>query len=365
MYRQPLILDGAMPAADAGGRLLLYGDAYPVVVRRQDGYRLLYYLFTVTALRAGLDAAAPGPTLAEALALGGMTPAPVGRGGARAEVYPAVLLDENDQVLAVLEAEADFPVAASRGATLGKPRFGGFRGSTKSSGHPGRRRGSQREAFPWLSAPAVVHPEERFELVIGLTEAARLASSGAVVLPAGEKAVELGIQVVADGFDAPEGWRRTLHVRLDDVGATSVAVPLAAHPGAEPARISLLMVHFTCRGAPCGVASRRIVVARPARGAAPAASSTPAGAADGRVVLEPERAPDLTIRIDKPDANQATGRFVWSIESPHDVAPLAALAVTDLGLDAASFARTVIGSVTGNEGPLLDNAVRGVAMRIA
>jgi hypothetical protein len=387
MYRQPLIVDAAMPAAAAAARLGLYDDAYPVVVRRQDGHRLLYYLFTVTRLRAGLDAAAPGLPLADALALGETTPAPVARGGVRAGGYPAVLLDENDQVLAVLEAEADFPAAASRESSAGKPRFGGFRswgrqperelacgeremearstrGCPLECEHaPG---GPQREAFPALSAPAVVGPGERFELVIGLAGAARPGSEGAVVLSpaAGEETVALGIQVVADGFDAPEGWRRTLHVRLDDVGAACVAVPLAARPGAEPVRISLLMVHFTCRGAPCGVASRRIVVERrPDRGAF-GTSSAPAAAADARVVLEPERAPDLTIRIDKPDANQATGRFVWSIESAHDIAPFAP-AVTDLGLDAASFARTVIGSVTGSEGPLLDNAVRGVAMRIA
>src|SRR3982750_4446162 len=133
MYRQPLIVDAAMPAEAAACRLLLYDEAYPAVVRRQHGHRLLYYLFPVSALRGVLHAAAPGLTLAEALELGSAvweieerrtpgsvqdspglnnldcspgvqqrhaTPAPVARGGSRPESYPAILLDENDQVVA-------------------------------------------------------------------------------------------------------------------------------------------------------------------------------------------------------------------------------------------------------------------------
>ena len=35
--------------------------------------------------------------------------------------------------------------------------------------------------------------------------------------PAGDEALELTVDVIADGFDAPEGWRRTLSVHLDDL----------------------------------------------------------------------------------------------------------------------------------------------------
>ena len=87
----------------------------------------------------------------------------------------------------------------------------------------------------------------------------------AIDYEAGTKTLTLDVQVAASGFSAPAGWRRTLDVDVADPYTARCAVKLTAlrlPAEEEDPSVSLLMVHFSYKGVPCGVATRRIAVQR-------------------------------------------------------------------------------------------------------
>jgi hypothetical protein len=369
-FVQALVLDAAMTAAESLERLGLYGADERVVIRRVYNRRLFFYLFTVSDLRGKLGRADPPANLEMALGLGTKRqPAktlrpdqPVGR-------LDAVLLDVDEMVLGVWLAPP--PGMRSGVPPVGtRPRHGNLRGV--------HDRGATRQvgAFPVLDAPDVVAPHERFDLVIGLSKLHHAGVDGDVVLevPAEENAADLVVQVIADGFEAPEGFQRILHVVYDDLDRTHVAVPLVAREVDRP-RTSLLIVHFSRDGAVCGTASRRIVVeqrpprptAAPGRGAAPPVRRSltlPPRRPRAAMALRPPDDADLTLIIDKPDGNQATGRYVWTYNSPHIAQSKSAFPM-DLGIDPRSFVKLMLREAPGQLGkPLQDGWIRTQAMKI-
>lgn len=369
---QALVLDAAMTAAESLERLELYAGEVRVVIRRLYNRRLFFYLFTAGDLKEKLGRVDTALPLEAALGLGIAHPPArtlrpdqaVGRGD-------AVLLDEDEMVLGVW-------IAPPRGMRDGsspavtRPRDGNLRGA-----HP---RGATRQvgAYPVLDAPEAVAPLERFELEIGLSALRQAGVHGDVVLevPPDETAADLVVQVIADGFDAPEGLQRILHVVYDDLDRTRVRVPLVAREVERP-RTSLLIVHFSRDGAVCGSASRRIVVEpqRPRPSAAPARASVPApvrrlsalaatSPSAASIVLSPEDSPDLTLILAKPDGNQATGRYVWIVKSPYIACPPEPLPM-DLGTDSRSYVKVMLQQVPGQLGkPLQDGWIRTQAMQI-
>ncbi|MBV9108529.1 MAG: CHAT domain-containing protein, partial [Gemmatimonadetes bacterium] len=372
MFVQALVLDAAMTAAESLERLGLYGAEERVVIRRVHQRRLFFYLFTVADLREKLGRADSSLALEAALELGrARSPArtlgpdqPVGR-------MDAVLLDEDEMVLGVWIApppgmrDGHLPVVT-------RPRDGNMRGVHDP------RATRQVGAFPVLDAPEAVAPRERFELVIGLSALRQAGVNGDVVLevPAEETAADLDVQVIADGFDAPEGLRRILHVVYDDLDRTRVTVPLVARE-VDRARTSLLIVHFSRDGAVCGTASRRIVVepqrphaaAAPGRGAAPPVRRPPAvsvrASTGASINLRPEDVPDLTLTLRKPDDAPSSGRYTWTVTSPYIECSPPPLTM-DLGSDSGTFVRRMLGSVGATLATSLqDGTIRGFAMDIA
>ena len=186
----------------------------------------------------------------------------------------------------------------------------------------------------------------------------------------GTTTLPLDIQVAASGFSAPAGWRRTLNVTVSDPFSARCTVKLTAQKlpqEEEDPCVSFLTVHFSYKGVPCGVATRRIVIqrrtgARPAAVPADTISTTPQVLVDTAAVAQ---RPDIVIRI-VPRDDTDSGRYILTfdptpgLDLPADPIPLT------LGKGPASFARGFINEVTGNEGqPSLDSALRGQGVHVA
>lgn len=206
-------------------------------------------------------------------------------------------------------------------------------------------------AYPILEAPQRVTINQRFDLHVGLSDApvSGISSSEQLVMHAraGLREIQVEIQIVADGFAAPEGWRKTLLVTVENPTEARVTVPLVPLPQYEAVKLSLLCVHFIVEGITRGSASKQIVVeSEPDR----------ARAADARGIswLQGEGSPpvlslatngirpDIELDIAKPDGNPARGSFRCTIRNSHGVPiPDGAFAI-ELGADANTFAKKLI-----------------------
>lgn len=242
----------------------------------------------------------------------------------------------------------------------------------------------EMQAHPLLRPERdVVAPGARFEVAVGLASAAVEGVRGtrvALSVPAGADHVDVEVQLVADGFEAPAGWWFRLRVPVANPDAARISVPLVAADDPTP-RQCLIEAHFTHEGAPAGVAFCRIAVEPDARGVDEAAGGAEPpvapGGEDGTVawigadasaelMIDPsEEPPDLWITISRPGGGEGGGRFVWSFHSPHGIdLPRRPLPV-ELGEDARSFAGRVVRLVAENEGtPLIDEALAGLGRLI-
>ena len=186
----------------------------------------------------------------------------------------------------------------------------------------------------------------------------------------GTKIVTLDVQIAASGFSAPAGWRRTLDVEVANPYAARVSIKLTALrlPAEEddPA-VSLLTVHYSYKGVPAGVATRRIAIQRRAGARA---AAVPADTVNVTAPILVDAAavaarPDIVIRI-SPRDDTDSGRYLLTFDpSPDLTLPSEPVPLT-LGKDPASFARGFINEVTQNEGqPSLDSAMRGQGVHVA
>jgi hypothetical protein len=220
-----------------------------------------------------------------------------------------------------------------------------------------------------------VQPGEAFDLTVGLSRERVPGVSGTTVtvdLPSEAQELGLDIQLVADDFQAPAGWRFRLEVPVANPDARRLRIPLIA-PQTRDTRLSILEVHFSWEGRPCGVAFRSIAV-QPAENAldTPASYGLTTGTpwirrepTAGILVDPSDPAPDLWITISKPDGDPSTGRFLWSFTSPHSIPLPDAPIPMDLGRDAHTFAARLITFVREREGqPLLRNALAAVGRQI-
>ena len=179
------------------------------------------------------------------------------------------------------------------------------------------------------------------------------------------RSFQLDLQVVADGFGAPGGWRHTLSGAVERFTEAAVAVPLVA-----PARLAgdfqlaSLVVHFSHRGTPLGTAWRNVLVRPAGRPAVPAAELAPLAAGDAATDLggrDPAAAPDLTVRIDKTGRDPTGGRFLWTFSSPHPIELPPEPVAVHLGDDAKTFAKACVEQVQSHRGSaFLDGVLRNV-----
>ncbi len=227
------------------------------------------------------------------------------------------------------------------------------------------------EAYPRLDVPSEVLPGARFDVVVGLSAAppAGIPAEQApgMRIPAPTPTIELVVQVVADGFTAPEGIRRTLVVARDDPAAATVTVPLVAPtdlPNAASARTSawrgVVEIDLSVAGAPVGRAWREVVVSP---SAAPGAPTSVAGAG---LAVAPTGAPaaDLTVSISE-GADPA--RLLWTFTTPHDVPLPTGQVLSELPVASAmSFALGQIKDVATADGTsVAENRIKGIARAVA
>ncbi len=118
--------------------------------------------------------------------------------------------------------------------------------------------------------------------------------------------------------------------------------------GPEHFYLTTIEVRYVVEGAICGTASRPLIIglATVPVLTAPTDYGTPwlaqPSTAAPLVLTRGEPVADLTIELAKPDRNNANGRYVCRLTSPHAIPLDAGPHDIDLGNDAKTFAKTVV-----------------------
>jgi len=238
------------------------------------------------------------------------------------------------------------------------------------------------EAWPRIDAPPYVPAGKEFDVVVGFAREQQAATSAGgparIPVPAGSTSVDVTVQLVASGIDAPQGWSQTMKVDSLDPYNASVTFKLTGREpvGPEPVHLTRLEVRFVTNGEVCGTASRPIVILASAANSIPN-ESDPRNSTGAPWLAEPVTASasvmspggspiDLTIEISKPDGNAARGTFVCQISSPHAEVMNTGPFPIDFSDDAASFAGNMIDRIRtyGNQS-LVSTAMQSIGNDIA
>jgi len=216
-------------------------------------------------------------------------------------------------------------------------------------------------AFPRLEAPDRVNAGQAFTVIVGLGTTRQTGVTGGpvtIALPDAVQTFMLDVQLGVDGFIAPNGLQAQLTVARANPSAQTVSFELIAPQLAadEDARLSSLRVLYFHEGQVCGTAVRRIAVMAPGR----AMLTTPQG--NGRLWTQPDAEPaaalnvvpglppvDLTIVVDKPDADPSQGRYVWSFRSELSADLPKVPVPCDLGSGSAELGGKIITEVQNAE----------------
>lgn len=211
--------------------------------------------------------------------------------------------------------------------------------------------GPAPETFPLIEAPGEVVAGWGAEVEVGLSPGE--VPDGTVATPSGHEPVDLDVQLIAEGFEAPGGWRVRLH--LDAATPYPRArVGLVALAQDQPVTARQIQAVYTVRGQVTGFGVRALAVLDSPgllgreNAPHPVAGTRVRPADDGE-------APDVTAVIvhgDRP------GRLWWTYGSPHFVTPDQA-EVCELGMRASEFGRRLAGQATS-----LENVGRQVAARV-
>lgn len=232
-------------------------------------------------------------------------------------------------------------------------------------------------AWPRLDAPEYVAALAPFDVVVGLGATRQQGVAGGQVTlnaPPGVQTIDVSIQLMADGLDAPLGWTRTLTVDVAAPTANTVTFSLIGRKpaGPEPMHLTTLEITYVLEGTICGTASRALVIGNPGTTSAPARQGygTPWSARNATatpVMIQPDPQPaDLTILIVKPDGNAAKGQFKCSLASPHALAVSTGPFSIDLGDDAKSFAQSIVHEIRLFSGKaLVENLLTGHGSAVA
>lgn len=231
------------------------------------------------------------------------------------------------------------------------------------------------EAYPHVEAPERVLVGATFDVEIGLGRTAMAITPAATPMrlaaTPGAKTIEVEVHVVAEGFDAPNGWRQMLSVSVANPYEQRVVVTLIAQPQQEDVRLTTITVHYAVDGVTCGSMSRRIAVdATPniishsdPRGTEWRADQPPPTPI---TVKAPLAIPDVELNIAKPDANGAKGDYVCTMRNAHGIPVPDAPIRISLGDDAPTYAKSIIDEIRQWDGDaLVENLLAGHGESIA
>lgn len=186
-------------------------------------------------------------------------------------------------------------------------------------------------AYPDLQAPEQVRVAEWFVLTVGLSRERAEGTHGTAIRPPGladEARFDLELQLMADGFEARDGWRYTLPVERSNPGAHVAEIYLRATPEAAALGRCSLRVHFAYRGQYCGVGWRNLTVLATEAGAGQPAADDWAKRSGGGMTAGTESPVDITLVIDPAQGDSTSDRFTCTVLSPY---------AEELGLPADSF----------------------------
>jgi hypothetical protein len=353
-------------------------DGRWAAIRRQDDVTIFWYARPVRDVLGILSNAAPDTTVCVALDLHETSAAPPIQvmDLPKSDGKLAVVLHGND-LIGVNEFTPPYVDLHTRGVEdlVRGAQSESVSETPLASSSADEGTGVAVRAFPLLQAPQKVTVGVGFDLEIGLSETpvVGVTSTGKLVLraPEGATIIPVEVQVVADGFEAPQGWRQKLEVLVANPTKARLMVALVPLPQNDAVRLTSLWVHFVVGGVTCGTASRNVVVesvtgtARPPnqRGISWLGAEGPPTAI---TIGEAPLVPDIELDISKPDGNAAQGSYRCVIRNAHGVpVPNGPLAI-ELGSDANTFAKTLIDQVRQFSGkPLVANLLESVGEQVA
>ena len=391
---QSIVLVGAlMTIAEARTRIEEVPPDASLVIRRELGGEVFWYVFPPGDARGVIYGAPEDWALEDAFNLHERDSVPAADPSEVPPLHtvthhPGILLIEGDRVIGFVPQGDDVPAIFGR-AVAGNgpkaPRPSGPRGTGSDwMGDATPVDTKPFEAEPRVSGPDRVRLNEPFQLDVGLASppADDEVSDNGVLrfdIPSDVTAFELDVQVIADGFDAPNGFRTELHVRVADVEAETATVTIipttpstearrrAAGQGGDALWQAAITVVYLYRGTPVGMAAHRLLVTLGAGESEHIGYGQPRGwLADqpqpcaGPIVANvPE--PDLTMLVSKAGGSQADGRYQAVLHSKHGSVPTTPFDI-ELGTDAASFAGNIMKAIPGQDGSaFIDNTMRGIA----
>ena len=222
-----------------------------------------------------------------------------------------------------------------------------------------------------IQAPAVVRGGEDFDLKIKVNYQPGAGSLLSLVL---QKPVRVDINVIAEGFTAPEGKQRT--ATLGPGGArTSVTIPLVAPAPSRDVNLARLAVLLSSQGQTVGMLSHRLgVVSNGVRPSdAPSITLVP-WIRHGDLpptdlnLPEDDEAPDLTVSFVGVNGKKGDeSKFALEFVSPHPFQPPVGDVFIDLGKDTAeTFAIDFIRLIDSNQSyRIVNNYLESLGDKIA
>lgn len=388
----------SITAGDAARLLARSPDGVRVAIRRRVGVTIFWYARPVEAVLRGLADEPRERTTGDALDLSEAGASPTMQASelddAAAARFPGIVLHGQEPIAVgepdlmaepagTVRSAGVEPRRRPRSAAVGPPPpppppppAPEWPTEAVAAGAPaGSASPVQLRAYPRLDVPPLVEVGRPFEVVVGLAGEAQpgVVASGEIELsaPAGATAIDVEIQVVADGFDAPAGWLHALVVSVADPTAASVVIRLVALPQDEPVRLTSITVHFIAGGVSRGSAERRVVVERVAGDAPPPDDRGQPWLDDSAppppmmLAVTPAR-PDVELDISRHDERVTGGRYRCVIRNAHGVPVPDESVEIDLGDDARTFAGQLIDQVRQWSGDdLVDNLLENIGATVA
>ncbi|WP_440104793.1 hypothetical protein [Streptosporangium sp. H16] len=242
-------------------------------------------------------------------------------------------------------AVAPAPTEA-RGPSVLDRLTGAFRRRRKET--PAVAPGSEWKGIPLIESPAEAVAGWGAEVAIGVAP-----GQGQDGTATPREPLDLDIQIVAEGFDAPGGWR--VRLRADETAPyPRAAVNLIALAQEEPEVSRQIQATYAVRGQVIGFGLRAITVHGSPGSLSGHEALEPVSGTRIRPALmgEPADVTAIIVHGDRP------GRLWWTYQSPHFVTPDRA-ELCDLGTRASEFG----GRLTGR-GRLSEELGREVGSRV-
>ncbi|GAA4192719.1 hypothetical protein GCM10022252_34540 [Streptosporangium oxazolinicum] len=238
------------------------------------------------------------------------------------------------------------PPAEDRGPSVLDRLTGAFRRRRKEP--PATAPGPEWAGIPLIEAPAEAVAGWGAEATIGVAPG---QGRNDTAIP--REPIDLDIQIVAEGFDAPGGWR--VRLRADEASPYPRAVVnLVALAQEEPEAARQIQVTYTVRGQVIGFGLRAVTVHGSPGSLGGHEALEPVSGTRIRPALmgEPADVTAIVVHGDRP------GRLWWTYQSPHFVTPDRAERC-DLGTRTSEFGRHLTG-----RGRLSEDLGREVGARV-